>query len=442
MNIFKRLLRTQPAPPIASVRNPYIVGGWVVGSNYYGNARLRRNLLSGSNDYIWVIGTRRVGKTSLLRQTALQAGTGYIPIYWDMQGCQTEFDLSQELFYAIEDHRKLFAKLNYMVSPLEGADIGKLLRSISRVAAEHNRRILLLIDETEALMPIVQADALVARRLRAAFQRPTNLRVVLSSTKTLAHLHHASQKWPTSSFLHMFSPHYLSGLAPFESAALIRQTQAKRSVRAGDEVVEAIQFHTNNHPYLLQWLCSRLFQDDNSLRMPTKSDLACDPMLDSLFALKFMHLSPTERQIILLVHETGPISGDALADALALSQDEVRTYLYDLSRLGYTRQVEQGSQITISDSFFQDWLDANADELPVTDMEVPDALVQEIAAAGRESEESLLLRQLQRHRINLARLELKAAGHGVFPPLHIQNEIDIHQRKINSIEQRLDALHS
>jgi len=74
-------------------------------------------------------------------------------------------------------------------------------------------------------------------------------------------------------------------------------------------------------------------------------------------------------------------------------------------------------------------------------MEVPDDLVKEIAAAGRESEESLLLRQLQRHRINLARLELKAAGHGAFPPLHIQNEIDTHQRKIKSIEQRLDALH-
>jgi hypothetical protein len=442
MNFFKRLLRTQPAPPIASVRNPYIVGGWVVGSNYYGNARLRRNLLSGSNDYVWVIGTRRVGKTSLLRQLAIQARTEYIPIYWDMQGCQTEFDLSQELFYAIEDQRKLFAKLDYMIGPLEGADIGKLLRSISRVANEHNRRILLLIDETEALMPIVQADALVARRLRAAFQRPNNLRVILSSTKTLAHLHHASQQWPTSSFLHMFSPHYLSGLAPFESAALIRQAQSKRPVYVSDEVVEAIQFHTNNHPYLLQWLSYHLFQDDNSLRPPTGADLACDPMLDSLFALKFMHLSPTERQIILLVHETGPISSDALADALALSQDEARTFLYDLSRLGYTRQVDQSSQITISDSFFQDWLDANADELPVTDLEVPDDLVKEIAAAGRDSEESLLMRQLQRHRINLARLELKAAGHGAFPPLHIQNEIDIHQEKITSIEQRLDALHS
>jgi hypothetical protein len=442
MNFLKRLLRTQPTAPVASVRNPYVVGGWVVGGHYYGNARLRRNLLSGPNDYVWVIGTRRVGKTSLLRQLALQAKTEYIPIYWDMQGCQTEFDLSQELFYAIEDQRKLFAKLDYMISPLEGADIGKLLRSIARVAAEHNRRILLLIDETEALMPIVQADALVARRLRAAFQRPTNLRVILASTKTLAHLHHSSQKWPTSSFLHIFSPHYLSGLAAFESAALIRQTQSKRPVSVSDEVVAAIQFHTNNHPYLVQWLCYHLFQDDNSLRMPVESDLVCDPMLDSLFTLKFMHLSPTERQMILFLHENGPCQGDALTEALGLSADDARTYLYDLSRLGYTRQVDQGGQITISDSFFQDWLDANADEFPVTDLELPDALVQEIAAAGREREESLLLRQLQRHRINLARLELKAAGHGAFPPLHIQNEIDIHQKKIQTIEQRLDALHS
>jgi len=442
MNILKRLRRTRTPSAQVSVRNPYIVGGWVVGSNYYGHARLRRNLLSGPNDYVWVIGTRRVGKTSLLRQLALQARSQYISIYWDMQGCQTEYDLSQELFYAIEDQRQVFAKLDYRVSPLEGADIGKLLRSISRVAAGHNRRILLLIDETEALMPIVQADALVARRLRSALQRPTNLRVVLSSTKTLAHLHDTSQKWPTSSLLHIFSPHYLSGLAPFESAALIRQAQAKRSVHVSDEIVKAIQFHTNHHPYLLQWLCSRLFQDDNTLRMPTDMDMECDPMLDSLFALKFLHLSPSERRMIQLVHEMGPIEANDITEALALNPEEARTYLYDLSRLGYTRQVEHSEQITISDSFFKDWLDANADELPVNETEVPDDLVKEIAAAGRESEETLLLRQLQRHRINLARLELKAAGHGAFPPLHIQNEIDTHQRKIKTIEQRLDALHS
>lgn len=440
MNIFKLLFpeKTPPEP----VRNPYVVGGWVSGARYYGNVRLRHNLLHGSNDYLWVIGTRRVGKTSLLRQLAEQADSEYIPIYWDMQGCQTDQDLSQELFYAIEDQRKRFAKLGFDINTLEGASVGKLLREICRVADEHKQCVLLLIDEPEVLIPLAKTDPVAARRLRSALQRPTNLRVIMASTKSLARLHDVSQDWPTSSFLHIFAPRYLSGLAPHESDALIRQSQSDQPIRASDKVVEAIQYHTNNHPYLLQWLCYHLFEDDGSLRMPTDADLTCDAMLDSLFTLKYRHLSPTERRIMLYVHEAGTSDSQTLARDLVISPEEMTVYLYDLTRLGYTRRVEDGTRITIGDSLLEHWLDANADELSIIDTEVSDASVQEIAAAGREEEEALLQRQLQRHRINLAHLELKAAGYGAYPPLYIQNEIDIHKKKIRSLEQRLDALHA
>jgi hypothetical protein len=71
------------------VRNPYITGAYVTGSNHYGRRYLLDYLLRSAGRAYWVVGTRRIGKTSLLRQLELLAAAGdrYVPLFWDMQGC-------------------------------------------------------------------------------------------------------------------------------------------------------------------------------------------------------------------------------------------------------------------------------------------------------------------------------------------------------------------
>ena len=48
--------------------NPYVVGQWVRGERFYGRASLIDEILSGPRNSTWVLGTRRIGKTSLLSQ--------------------------------------------------------------------------------------------------------------------------------------------------------------------------------------------------------------------------------------------------------------------------------------------------------------------------------------------------------------------------------------
>lgn len=429
-------MTTAPPP------NPYTVGGWVTGRQFYGHLDLRHDLLRGPNNYLWLVGTRRVGKTSLLRQLDIEADPAYLPIYWDMQGCQNADDLNRELYYAIDEKNTRLAALGCDIKELQGLDARELLRAVSRVAQQHRLRILLLIDEPEVLIPMARKDNTIVRRLRAALQRPANLRVILSSTKSFTRIDQVGNNWDSSPFLYGFTTRYLAGLSTTEAAALIRQLQLPRPVRASEEVVRHIQWHTNNHPYLLQWLCHHLYQEDHSLRMPTEDDMMMDNMLNAMYSLSYRHLSPTEQHILLYLLEVNNTDAEDLASALAITPDEAAAYLYAMTSIGYTRRLDGRRQFTIGNSFLRRWLFNNADILSQGDAEVADQSVQAIAEAGQNQEAALWMQQLQSYRINLARLEAEAARHGTFPPLRLQNEIDAHKDKIRELEQRLDEINA
>ena len=71
------------------MRIPYVVGRWVRGRNHYGRERLTDHLLNASDSAIWLLGTRRMGKTSMLKQLELVAEhpeSVLVPLFWDMQG--------------------------------------------------------------------------------------------------------------------------------------------------------------------------------------------------------------------------------------------------------------------------------------------------------------------------------------------------------------------
>ncbi|NOX62531.1 MAG: ATP-binding protein [Chloroflexi bacterium] len=419
-------------------RNPYIVGGWVTGPDFYGHADLRANLLHDANRHLWVIGTRRGGKTSLLRQLALDAGPEYVPLYWDMQGCASSADLSEELYIAAEDNVKQVEALGLNLNELENEEPRDQLRLLCRAAQSRDKSILLLIDEPETLIHIAEQDQVFIRRLRSAFQRHENLRVVMASTKLLSRLNDLSQDWLTSLFLQGFAPRNLSALEPTDSEALIRQTQNKQQVHAEDETVAAIQRHTNHHPFLVQWLCYRLFKPDGSLHPPTERDIRLDDNLDALFGLIYAHLSPTERRVLLHLSEVEQANKADLAEALQTPPEELQIYVYAMQRMGYIRP--NNGQFEIGNSFLAAWLKRHETGLQVDDAEVRDANIKEMAATAREMERTYLEQQLDTYRVALARLELQRANYGMTAPLELENEIAFHERKIREVERKLDAL--
>jgi hypothetical protein len=395
------------------VRNPYITGAWVTGSNHYGRLHLLDYLLRSEGRAYWVVGTRRIGKTSLLRELELLAAAGdrYIPLFWDMQGCESFTCMGGYLADAVRDHLERFDPLGLTDAMLDEEDPLALLVTLRRLVHRAGRELLLLGDETEALIGAARDEPEAMQRFHRQLTGGAGLRVIFASTRQIYRMHDVCRDWPTSPFLSGFDmSQTLGSLEPEAAEALIVQAQAPESGRvdAEAEVVGAITRATNNHPLLLQLLCSRLFSEEGTLRAFREDDLRVDPILAGFFEHDFRQLTQADRRIVLAVHRAGTA---AQAELEAISGDdtaELAQRLHNLEALGYLRRSAEGGadRVAVGNLFLASWLAAAADFLA----ELPAAQTSENAmraAFARQSDESAasLVAQLNARRARLVELE-------------------------------------
>ena len=332
------------------MRNPYIVGRWVSGREFYGRQALVEDILHGLDDHLWVMGLRRTGKTSLLRQIELRSkeDSSFLPLFWDLQGCQAPDDLGLALYEGIEEAGGDLTALGENISNWKNLDLFALLKTLARLARADERRLLLLVDEAECLNHLARTHPHTLQRLRRTLQRGPHIRTVLVSSKRLSALHELCRDWETSPFLHGFALRYLNHLTPEAATGLVHQRQATRSVQAAPGLVAQIRQLTGDQPYLLQLLCSRLFSD-GSLRPIADEDLAFVEVQTEGFLLNdFAALSGPERAILRAVSSGQPLRAAANS-----------AYLRGLVGLGILDR--EGDEYAIANTFFKRWLRERAD---------------------------------------------------------------------------------
>ena len=389
------------------MRNPYIVGRWLRGPDHYGRKRLLEDLISSDEPAIWVVGTRRMGKTSLLRQLewllTSRPHVKAVPLYWDLQGSETKEDFDYELFVAVEDEAERFRSLGVDVSSLYGQDAIQILRALQRQLREEGKRLLLLIDEAEAMINLAKNDYQALARLRKAFQSG-GMRTVMTSTKLLMKLNDLTRNWLTSPFLFGFSLVNLWSLEPAASADLVLQKQGGASVQVDAQRVEEILRHTHRHPYLIQTLCHRLFEERDGrggLRPVREEDLRADHLLSVFFEIDFKCLAPTERQILLTVARQGIVREEELVARIDNdSIEQISMYIHAMNNLGYLHRVygrrgegavsgpDDGfSRWTIGNEFLRRWMLDNYQDLAQTlYSDVSDYGVETLLEMGRKVE--------------------------------------------------------
>jgi hypothetical protein len=430
------------------VRNPYVTGAYVAGHRHYGREALIDHLLYGNSHAYWVIGTRRSGKTSLLRQLEALTSVGehFIPLFWDLQGSDDFARLGQYLADEARDHSKRFESLG-MSAGVVPEDVLEILGTLRRSAAKARRELLLLCDETEALLKIARAEPEATQRLHRELTGGDGLRVVMTSTRTIYQMHDICANWPTSPFLDGFDVSLTLGSLTAESAcALIAQGQTPPGgqwVRAEPEVVDTIADYTNCHPYLLQVLCSRLFQDDGTLRSVTERDLVVDPMVRGFLNHDFNSLTAVERQILLRVGEAGLIEARALQETVDEPSAEVHRHIYDLENLGFLRCVHAGSggQIAVGNRFLANWLSLR----PISLQSRPAAGASETAMLAALSRQQLqgadfLISRLNERRDRLVELEAVRAQDLLSVSPQVLTEIERIQHEIRQLRRSLDEL--
>ncbi len=336
---------------------PYVVGQWVRDERFYGRRELIDEILLGNRNCIWVLGTRRIGKTSLLKQLEHLASTApqprYFPIYWDFQGSEEVEDLNQGFADSLLDAGERLASLGIAHAEVAADDLFVAMTQLRRELKARGLTLLVLGDEVEELVRIHEKDPRFLRRLRRALQSPENIRTVLASSIRLWSL--ASEQVMTSPFLHGFTPPLaVRGLTDTEARNLIRQTQLPTHSRPqlDDESVEVIRTRCNNHPYLLQLLGER-FQELGVLEKAIEH-VATDQMVSFFFGSDLAMLTESERRILRIVHEQNAATSHSIREKLAMESSSLESGLQRLSLLGLVERSAAGTYQLVND-FFRRW---------------------------------------------------------------------------------------
>ncbi len=228
-----------------SLAIPYVVGQWVRGEKFYGRQAQIAEILDGPRNCLWLLGTRRVGKTSVLKQlellTAEPSERGYLPLFWDLQGAEEPDELHLDFNDALLDAEERLDRVGIALRDVEAEDLFTSLARLCRQLRSRRLKLLLLCDEVEELIHLQQKEPALLRKLRRAMQSREDIRSVLASTIRLWVL--AERDEDTSPFLHGFTPPlYLPSLADKEARELVHQVGLPLATRPllDDEIVDEI----------------------------------------------------------------------------------------------------------------------------------------------------------------------------------------------------------
>ncbi len=443
------------------MRNPYTVGRWLRGPDHYGREQLLEYLINAEDPAIWVVGTRRMGKTSMLRQLewllTRQEGASAVPLFWDLQGSETKDDFDYELFLAVEDEMPRFQAYGVDVNALYNQDAIQILRTLQRALRAHGKHLLLLIDEAEAWISLARNDYQALARLRKAFQNG-GMRTIMTSTKLLMQLNDLTRNWLTSPFLFGFTLVNLWNLEPEASVSLVLQEQSNTPVHVERERIDEILRHSHRHPYLVQTLCYRLFEEKQgkgSLREIREEDLRADHLLAGFFEVDFKCLAPTERQILLTVARQGVISEEELvAKTDNESIDQISMYVHGMNNLGYLQRVysradgtaathshDEFPRWTIGNEFLRRWMLENYQELAQTlYSDVSDYGVESLLEMGRKVELDYLQHEIPELQGRLESLLAAYSGHADQTPPEALQEIQELRRELEKASAQLRNL--
>ncbi|MDH3431796.1 MAG: transcriptional regulator [Gammaproteobacteria bacterium] len=353
-----------PVDPASLPVIPYVIGQWVRAERFYGRTAQIAEILDGSRNCIWLLGTRRIGKTSLLKQLEYIADTSrdrrFFPLFWDFQGTATPGELHLNFNDALLDAEDRLERMNIAVSEVEADDLFVSLERLRRLLRRKEFGLLLLCDEVEELIELHRKDPSLLRKLRHAMQSREDIRTVLASTIRLWSLAH--QKDDTSPFLHGFTPPlYIERFSDDEAQSLIEQAhlapEQRPVYRDGD--VEAIRNHCNNHPYLVQLVCKRYLETGDLGE--AVEHVATDSMVSYFFSVDFDMLSDNEQDVIRMIAGNVARTSNAMNDELALGADRLAGTLRRLENLGFIR-CNEAREFTLANDFFHRWLLSEGDD--------------------------------------------------------------------------------
>lgn len=304
--------------------NPYISGPPVTGANFYGRRQEIKNVLETSHKLTLFVATRRMGKTSLLRQLWFKCSSeedhqSNLCIGWDLQGLRNAREVTDRFVRLSRKQLPQVPTLSKGVSAYDLMD--QVCQACQREAGKE--RIVLLIDEPEVLYRLATSDQDGDRQflidLKLAFEQLEGLRVVMVAPPRINRLHEVPD---VPDLLDNFQTFYMTGLDARDASDLIQLKYREPAVELsfltnGDmDLVGDVVDCSNRVPFYVQLICSGIFD-----RYPgTRPGHVIDEIIRHqrfapFFVSDFRELHPVQKLMLLhLVHSPEPLTTEALVE--------------------------------------------------------------------------------------------------------------------------------
>lgn len=343
---------------IARTTIPFVVGQWVRGEKFYGRSAVINEVLGGNRNWLWLLGTRRIGKTSVLKQLehlALSSpDLGFLPVFWDLQGADRPEEFHLDFAEALLDSEDRLEEVGISLADVRADDCFESLGRLRRKLQSQDLRLLLLCDEVEELIQLNRQDPSILRKLRRALHSKDGVRSVLASSSRLWQL--AQTDEDTSPFLDGFTPPLAIGPLDDEAARqLILQTQLPETAHPSfsDDEVERIRRQCGNHPYQIQLLCRRALDRGNLDE--AIEEVAHDRAVSFFFSVDYELRSDAEQTVLCFLADRPSASLEEIGSHAGDSSDAVATRLSTLCDLGLVERISDG-QYVIASQFLKRWL--------------------------------------------------------------------------------------
>ncbi len=312
------------------IPNPYVVGTPLkTGSPLFFGRQdvvqfIQTNLSASHRNNLVLIGQRRTGKTSLLKQLPKRLNDDILPVYLDGQtlgldpGMPNFFlNLATEIAFALEDRGFEIAPPvleDFQASPAGAFEKDFLPRVRQQIGERH---LLIMFDEFEELETAVKRGDLetsIFGFLRHLIQHQPNLSVIFCGTHRLEQL--ASDYWNILFNISLYQ--HIAYLSREEAQRLIQEPVAPFGMSYDDLALDKIWRISAGHPYFLQLLCHSLVNQHNRTERSYVTIADVNAALDDILASGEAHFvymwtesSPIERLALTALSRLIPLAGQA-----------------------------------------------------------------------------------------------------------------------------------
>ncbi len=340
-----KVVRNQLTRPnfSALMFSPYLRNRPASGWRFFGRKR-ELEVLEESDESFFVVGGRRMGKTSLLKELERRiSANGMHVVFVDVEACQDEDEVVRKILQNISEKDAASAMRRQLA--LSEPFISSVLRKVT----SRGGRVVLILDELGNVIARQPKDQWKLLGTLREYSHGGKLRVVVSCFQELFQKQAIDRSGPLVNFgsvlrLHALSPGEVDEMvvAPLLHWARINNTKA---------LLQLVLASIGRHPYVLQTFCQELFQrlmkqPDRDVLAIAKAFLDSDAEYTSCFReaveeIFSRALTPLLRYLYLLRCREGDLGGAPLSDTV-IDDDWLDLAL---EKMGYLSSLDDRSDL-------------------------------------------------------------------------------------------------